>query len=222
MRGQLTRIILLAGGCFLAACIVSAQADPSPPPASTTPSTPAPTPSATPVATASPTPRPGPPDMPSGKESVDRARAMDATFMTRTQLRGLEQIELGRIAAARASNSDVREFGQQIVQDRGKANEELRLFAQGQSIALPTVLEAKRRTEIDRISKLSSPALDREIVRALVKLHDADVADFQNQTQMGQEVELQGWVYVMLPSLEEQQAEIHRIADELGISAAGP
>ena len=147
---------------------------------------------------------------------------MDATFMTRTQLRGLEQIELGRIAAARASNPAVREFGQQIVQDRGKTNEDLRMLAQSQSIPLPSELEARRRTEIDRISKLSPPALDNAIVSALVKLHDADVADFQNQTQMGQEVELQGWVYVMLPSLEDQQQEIHRIASELGISAAGP
>jgi len=219
---RLFRIMLLAGGCLFAACVASAQADPSPPPASVTPSTPVPTPSATSVAAPSPTPRPGPPDMPSGKESVDRARAMDATFMTRTQLRGLEQIELGRIAADRASNPDVRAFGQQIVQDRGKANEELRLLAQSQSIALPTAIEGKRRTEVDRISKLSPPALDRAIVRALVPLHDADVADFQNQTQMGQEVELQGWVYVMLPLLEEQQEEIHRIASEPGISAAGP
>jgi hypothetical protein len=39
---------------------------------------------------------------------------------------------------------------------------------------------------------------------------------------MVQEVELQGWVYVMLPLLEEQQEEIHRIASELGISAAAP
>ena len=142
--------------------------------------------------------------------------------MTRTQLRGLEQIELGRIAAARASNPGVREFGQQIVQDRGKINEELRLFAQGQSIALPTAVEPKRRTEIDRISRLSPPELDGAIVQALVKLHDADAADFQNQTQMGQEVELQGWVYVTLPLLEEQQDEIHRIASELGVFADAP
>lgn len=222
MRGQLFRIMLLAGVCLLAAWAASAQDGPSPPPASTTPSTPVPTPSATPVASASPTPRPGPPDMPTGKQSVDRARAMDATFMTRTQLRGLEQIELGGIAAARASNPAVREFGQQLVQDRGKANEDLGMLARSQSIALPSALEAKRRAEIDRISKLSPPALDSAIVRALVKLHDAEVADFRNQTQMGQEVELQGWVYVMLPLLEGQQEKIHNIERELGISAAGP
>lgn len=148
---------------------------------------------------------------------------MDAAFMIRVQLRGLEDVELGRIAAERASNPGVRAFGQQIVQDRGKANEELRLFAQSQAIALPTALDASRSAEVDRISKLSPPALDRAIALAMVRIHDADVADFQKQTQMGQEVELQGWVYDTLPLLEDQREQIHGIASEMGIAVrAGP
>jgi hypothetical protein len=55
------------------------------------------------------------------------------------------------------------------------------------------------------------------IVLAMVRLYDADVADFQEQTQMGQEVELQGWVYDTLPLLEDQREQIHKIASELGI-----
>ncbi len=142
---------------------------------------------------------------------------MDAAFMTRVQLRSLEDVELGRIAADRASNLGVRALGQQIVQDRGKAAEELQLFAQSEAIALPTALDADRRAEVDHISKLSPPALDRAVVLAMVRLYDADVADFQKQTQMGQEVELQGWVYDTLPLLEDQQEQTYRIAGELGI-----
>lgn len=221
MRGHLVRVTFLAAVCFPAAGFASAQAGPSPAPTSTTPVTPVPTASATSAAAVSQTPTPGPPIMPSGKESVDRARTLDATFMTGAWLRGLEQVELGRIAADRASNPGVRSFGQQIVQDRGKANEELRRFAQGQAIALPAAIDAKRKAEVDRISRLSSPALDRAIVLALVRLHDADVADFQKQTQANQEIELLGWVSVTLPMLEDEQKLIHRIANELRVSA-GP
>ena len=52
----------------------------------------------------------------------------------------------------------------------------------------------------------------------MVRIHDADVADFQKQTQMGQEVELQGWVYDTLPLLEDQREQIRKIASELGIT----
>ncbi len=61
-------------------------------------------------------------------------------------------------------------------------------------------------------------ALDRAIILAMVRISDADVADFQKQTERGQEVELQGWVYDTLPLLEEERDEIHRVAAELGIS----
>jgi len=217
MRGQLFKITFLAAGLFLAACAASAQASQSPTPTSTTTSTSVPTPTATSAVTPTPTrPRPAL-NLPSGKDFVDRARAMDTTFMTRALLRGLELLELGRIAADRASNQSVRALGQQIAQDRGKANEELRLFAQGPAIALPPALDAERRAEVDRISRLSPPALERALVLAILRLHDADVAEFQKQTQAAQEVELQGWVQDTLPQLEDQQAEIHRIAGQLGV-----
>ena len=53
---------------------------------------------------------------------------------------------------------------------------------------------------------------------ALVRTYDADVADFQKQTQMAQEVELQAWVYDMLPFLEDHQEAIHGVAADLGIA----
>jgi putative membrane protein len=217
MRGQSFKMVSLAASFFLSACVVAARAAASPTVTPPTSPTPVATPSLTPAPTPSPTPPPSSLDLPSAKASVDRARAMDAAFMTRVQLRGLELAELGRIAADRASSPDVRALGQQIVQDRGKAKE-LRLLAQSEAIALPTALDADRRAEVDRISKLSPPALDRAIVLVMVRIHDADVADFQKQTQMGQEVELQGWVYDTLPLLEDQQEQIHKIASDLGIA----
>ncbi len=209
MRGQLyTTVFLLAAAGSLAARGVVAQTTPPsplppPPPASTTPS---------------PTRVAGAINLPSARASVDRARAMDASFMTRTRARGIELVELGELAAGRASNPDVRALGQQVAEDRGRAAEELRLLARTQTIALPAALDSSRKDEVNRISRLSSPALDKAIVLAMLRLHDADVADFRKQTQAGQEVELQGWVYDTLPVLEEQQVEMHRIAGEFEIA----
>ena len=214
MRGQLHKIVLVVAVCLPSDRLVFAQAAPTPTVTTTIAPTVAPTSSPGP----SPTPSPGPPSMPSGKETVDRQRGADAAFMTRVELRGLEAVELGRIADEHASAASVRAFGRQILQDRGKANEELRLFARGEAISLPAALDASRQGELNRVSRLSSPALDRAIVLAMVRIFEADVADFQKQTERGQEVELQGWVYDTLPLIEEERDEIHRVAAELGIS----
>ena len=90
MRGQSFKVAFLAASCFLSTCVVAARAAAPPTVTPPTPPTPVPTPSLTPAPTPPPTPPPGSLNLPSAKASVDRARAMDAAFMTRVQVRGLE------------------------------------------------------------------------------------------------------------------------------------
>lgn len=210
MRGPFFRVVAIGAGCVLCAFVVSAQASPSPTP---TPSTspmpsPAPSPTRTPRAT----------DPEAARSDIDRARAMDRTFMTRAQLRALEQLELGRIVAARSSNAGVRALAQLMVEDRGKTTQALKQLAESQGIDLPAAPDAAGKADIERVSRLSSPALDRAYVERTLRNQDADVADFEAQTPMGQEVELQAWVWNTLPLLKEQQERIHAIASELGIA----
>ncbi len=146
---------------------------------------------------------------------------MDKTFMTRAQLRALEQLELGRIVAARSSNSDVRAFAQLMVEDRGKTSQELRLLAESQGIDLPAAPDAAGKSVIERVSRLSSPELDRAYVERTLKNQDADVADFEARSSTAQEVELQAWVWNTLPLLQEERDRIHAIASGLGITARG-
>jgi putative membrane protein len=150
---------------------------------------------------------------------VDRQRGMDATFMTRVQRRALEELELSRIVAERSSNAGVRDFARDMVEDREKATQALRLRAESQGIALPETPDAAGNAVIERASRLSSPELDRIYVERALRNQDADVADFEAQTSKGQEVELQAWVGDTLPLLRDQQERIHALASQLGITA---
>jgi putative membrane protein len=213
MRLPFFRVVAIGAGCVLCAFVVSAQAGPSPTP---TPSTspmpsPAPSPTRTPRAT----------DPEAARSDIDRARAMDKTFMARVQLRALEQLALGRIVAARSSNAGVRAFGQLMVEDRGKTTQALKQLAESQGIDLPAALDTAGKADIERVSRLSSPELDHAYVERTLRTQDADVADFEAQTSMGQEVELQAWVWNTLPMLKDQQERIHAIASELGIAVHG-
>jgi len=209
MCGPLFKVVAIGAGCVLCVFAVSAQTGPSP---TLTPSaSPTPAPTSTPRAT----------DPEAARSDIDRARAMDKTFMTRAQLRALEQLELARIVAARSSNSDVRAFAQLMVEDRGKTSQELRLLAESQGIDLPAAPDAAGKSAIERLSRLSSPELDRAYVERALKNQGADVADFEAQSSTAQEVELQAWVWNTLPLLQEAQDRIHAIASALGITARG-
>lgn len=204
MRQPLLTGAVLAIGCSLVSASAGAQEVPSP--------TPTPAPTATPV----PTHTPAALKLPSARAEVERQRRADSTFMRRAQLRGLEEVDLATIAAQKAANTPLRALAQQIVEERGSANEALRLFAEGQGIALPAALDSARQAEVDRISRLPAPELERACVLAMARLHDADVADFQDQSRAAQEVELQAWVFDTLPLLEDEQDQIHQVAEKLG------
>ena len=180
-------------------------------------------PTTTPTAVSSPAPAPtrtpAPSRFPAARSEVERQRQRDATFMIRAQLRSLEELDLSRIVSRKGSNPSVHSLALRILDDRARAGESLRLFAVSQGVELPSALESARQAEVDRISRLPTNEIDRAYIAAILRTHDADVADFQSQTQAGQEVELQAWVYDTLPLLEDHQEEIHRLAGELGVAA---
>ena len=117
------------------------------------------------------------------------------------------EVELGRIASAKASNAEVKEFAARMVTDHSKGNAELTEIASTKSLQLPTQeqVKAKHQAAIDKLEKLEGAAFDREYMAAMVKDHDKDVALFEKQAKSGRDVALQAFAAKTLPTLREHQ-----------------
>src|SRR5712671_1113768 len=63
--------------------------------------------------------------------------ATDSTFMKKAADGGMAEVELGQLAVQKASSSDVKAFGQRMVDDHGKANEQLKQLAAEKHVDLP-------------------------------------------------------------------------------------
>jgi len=135
----------------------------------------------------------------------DKKFAMDAA------VGGMAEVELGKLATQKATNPDVKQFGQRMVDDHGKANDELKTVASKESIDLPTSLDSKHQATVDRLSKLSGAYFDKAYVREMVKDHDMDVKEFQKEAQNGQNTSVRDFASKTLPTLEEHQKMIHDI-----------
>src|ERR1043166_3385270 len=53
------------------------------------------------------------------------AMAADQKFVMEAAMGGLAEVEMGRLAAQKGATDEVRQFGQRMVDDHSKANEEL-------------------------------------------------------------------------------------------------
>src|SRR5438094_41987 len=95
----------------------------------------------------------------------------DTRFIRDAAYGGMAEVELGKLAAEKASSEDVKKFGQRMVDDHGKANDELKTIASKQNVTWPSKLDATHKMTYDRLSKLSGRAFDRAYMQAMLKDH---------------------------------------------------
>lgn len=146
--------------------------------------------------------------------SADRMTA-DSSFVTKTAQGGMAEVKLGQLAAEKASSADVKQFGQQMVTDHGKANDELKQLASSKGMTLPTDVSAKHQSDHDRLSKLSGAEFDKAYMKHMVADHKKDVAEFRRQSQSGSDAEIKAWAAKTLPTLEGHLQKAESIEKQL-------
>jgi putative membrane protein len=147
--------------------------------------------------------------------SASGVAASDQAFAKEAAIGGLAEVDLGKLAASKASSSDVKQFGQRMVDDHGKANDELKSWASQKNVTLPTELDAKHKSEHARLEKLSGEAFDHAYMTSMVQDHNKDVAAFQRESQSGKDADLKAWAAKTLPTLQDHQKSAKEIASKV-------
>jgi putative membrane protein len=151
----------------------------------------------------------------SGRMSSDMKFAMEAA------VGGMEEVELGRLAAQKGASNEVKQFGQHMVDDHTKANEDLMQVASGKGWTLPTALDAKHQADVQKLSAMSGEAFDREYVKMMVKDHKNDVGEFQKESMRGADADVKSFATRTLPTLQEHLQMIQRIDAKMKLRKSG-
>lgn len=72
-----------------------------------------------------------------GQTSSTMLSSADRDFIMKAADGGMAEVQLGQLAVSKASNSDVKAFGQRMVDDHSKANDQLMQLAQTKGVTLP-------------------------------------------------------------------------------------
>jgi putative membrane protein len=129
--------------------------------------------------------------------------AADEAWVMKIARGGMAEVELGKLAAEKASSDEVKKFGQRMADDHSKANDELKTLAQSKNITLPSEIGAEEKALRDRLMKLSGPAFDQAYMKAMVSDHVKDVNEFKVESKNGKDPEVKAWAAKTLPTLEE-------------------
>lgn len=134
--------------------------------------------------------------------SAPSVSAADRKFFAAAAEGGMSEVELGRMAAARGSNADVKAFGQHMVDDHTKVNASLKSLAAKKGVTLPSDVGAENRKLAESLSKLSGSVFDQAYMKAMVQDHVEDVAEFKKQSTAANDTDLRAFAAKNLPTLK--------------------
>jgi putative membrane protein len=127
----------------------------------------------------------------------------DKKFVKEAALGGMAEVELGKLATQKAASEAVKQFGQKMVDDHTKANDQLKEVASKENITIPDSLDSKHQSRIEKLSKLSGPEFDKAYIKDQVKDHKEDVSEFKNEANAGSDPNVKQFASNTLPILEQ-------------------
>ncbi len=152
---------------------------------------------------------------PSAAANVSGVSAADQRFVKEAADGGMAEVELGRLASEKASNDDVKKFGQRMVDDHSKANDQLKQLASSKGITLPSQPSAKHKATLDRLSKLSGDQFDKAYMSDMLADHKKDVAAFQRESRSGSDPDVKSFAAQTLPTLQDHLKNAQSLAPKV-------
>jgi putative membrane protein len=139
----------------------------------------------------------------------------DSAFANKAAISGMAEVALGKMAAAKGASSPVKEFGNMMVTDHGKANAELMGIAQKKGLTLPTGLDAEHQAKSDSLSRLSGAEFDRAYIKVMIEGHNKTLALINAEATGGQDMDLRSFAAKTSPVVQHHLDEITKIQTTL-------
>lgn len=112
------------------------------------------------------------------------------------------EVELGKLASTNASSPAVKAFGQQMVSDHTKANDELKTLAASKNITLPATPGNKHQDHINDLKEKKGADFDKAYIDLMVDDHKEDVDAFQKEANDGKDAEIKAFAAGKVPTLQ--------------------
>ena len=143
--------------------------------------------------------------------NADR-QANDQNFVMQAAQAGMTEVELGKVAMEKSTDTDVRTFAGLMIREHGKANDELASLVQGHDIDVPSTLDEKHRKTVTELTSKTGADFDAAYAKQMIADHGEAVSLFRSAASANDlSPALANFAYRTVPVIEEHK----QMADEL-------
>jgi putative membrane protein len=126
----------------------------------------------------------------------------DTDFAVEAADAGMFEVEAGKLAQTNASSAKVKEFGQTMIDEHSKANEELKSLAQQKNITLPGAIGEDHQKKYDDLATKKGTDFDKAYTETMVKGHEKVIDAFKKEAEKGNDTDVKMWAAGKLSTLE--------------------
>ncbi|MGC9193843.1 MAG: DUF4142 domain-containing protein [Syntrophobacteraceae bacterium] len=139
----------------------------------------------------------------------------DKNFLMKAASGGMFEVKMGEVALKQAANEQVKTFGQRMVTDHTKANQQLMETAKRVDFTPPSVINKKDQKMHDKLSKLQGADFDAKYMDEMVSDHEKDIDLFKKEADEGKNDTVKEFAKNTLPVLQEHLAMAKDVQAEL-------
>ncbi|MDB6066095.1 MAG: putative outer membrane protein, partial [Pedosphaera sp.] len=121
---------------------------------------------------------------------------------TETLQCGTMEVNLGQLAVQKGADQAIRDFGQRMIEDHRKANQELTEIINLKGASIPEPSNKKGERMAEHLLSLSGTAFDKAYIKHMVRDHKKAVKEFEMETESAGDAELKNWAAGTLPTLK--------------------
>ena len=155
-----------------------------------------------------------------GTAAAQNLTASEKSFVEKAAKGNLAEVELGKLAQQKSSDSKVKDFGQQMITDHSKANDQLKTIADSAGVKWPDQLTGESKTLYDRLEKLSGNQFDQLYIRSMVEDHKKDVQEYKTASKQVKDPQLKTYVEQTLPIIEQHLTHAESVSKTASSSIA--
>jgi putative membrane protein len=151
---------------------------------------------------------------------VSAADNPDISFFKKAAEGGIAEVELGKLAQDKSPTQNVKDYGAMMVKDHSAANDKLKSIADSKNIKLPSSPSVAQMATKTKLEVLKGTAFDKSYIKGMVKDHQEDIKEFENEASTGQDADAKAYAYATLPTLKAHLKKIQSIAAAQGVDAS--
>ena len=140
----------------------------------------------------------------------------DQDFLVKAASGGLMEVQLGKLTAQKATNAAVKNFGQMMVSDHSKVNDELKMLASQKNITIPSMPGEDEQKHINKLTDAKTGRdFDRDYMAMMVDDHKEDVKKFEKAANDCKDPDIKAFAAKYVPTLKQHLDSAQAIRDKI-------